>query len=486
MGGSIGCSTDVPPLGRSISSEVRVVDFKQLPVAVAVQAIATWIAKLAEDPQAASALESWPSHGRIDIYFDWTQPTTEAYRIPGKESCSASSSATTHRFAQARSKLDYSYHPRLYVARQILQDAILSRLQSCDSAEVGSSQRKPWIVFTAGAMGVGKSYAMLTLSRDKLFPLEDFVIVDPDKLKSELPEVKGYTEYDPPSAATKLHRESTMMADILFEHSLEARANILVDGSLRDVAWYTQLFDDIRQTHPAYQLGIIHISADRSTIIERAEARATASGRVVPMDLLNESMEQVPKSVEALSPLADVVAVIANDNNSPLQLRSLLVGGVHAVPSWAEFEKVWAEERSSSSVERSSSGPDSTEQQASWWSRFCCPKAQRRTMYTGQSHDLELYKKAIEVYQYRYPSVCSRCIVHANIEAGYVCSCCQCHKRWVVCAWRWIEKHFGGVLWRLGHYDQPPPAVYGLASVSHVSDRFESESDSDASSALSA
>ena len=36
---------------------------------------------------------------------------------------------------------------------------------------------RPWIVFTAGAMGVGKSYAMLSLHSEGLFPLDAFQAV---------------------------------------------------------------------------------------------------------------------------------------------------------------------------------------------------------------------------------------------------------------------------------------------------------------------
>ena len=94
-------------------------------------------------------------------------------------------------------------------------------------------------------MGVGKSHALLTLHNDGRFPLCAFQPIDPDKLKAELPEFKGYLLHDPESAATKLHRESTQMADVLMEHSLQRGAHVLVDGSLRDHAWHKLLFAQV-------------------------------------------------------------------------------------------------------------------------------------------------------------------------------------------------------------------------------------------------
>jgi hypothetical protein len=155
-------------------------------------------------------------------------------------------------------------------------------------------------------MGVGKSYVMLNLLEEGLFPLDSFTIIDPDKLKSELPEMKGYCDFDPETAATKLHRESTMMADVLFEHGLGMRKNLLIDGSLRDVNWYKELFVKLRREQPHCRIGIIHVVADRETIISRAHSRAKLSNRVVPMELLEESMAQVPKSVSTLAPLSDI------------------------------------------------------------------------------------------------------------------------------------------------------------------------------------
>ena len=78
-------------------------------------------------------------------------------------------------------------------------------------------------------MGAGKSHALLTLHGAGRFPLDAFVKVDPDMLKAELPEFKGYLAEDSASAATKLHRESTQMADVLFEHALIHGRDLLVE-----------------------------------------------------------------------------------------------------------------------------------------------------------------------------------------------------------------------------------------------------------------
>ena len=70
-------------------------------------------------------------------------------------------------FADIRAQLDMSYHGVYTLERQAMQDELIQRV-----IEVGASQPAPWITFTAGAMGAGKSRTMGWLSETGIFPLE--------------------------------------------------------------------------------------------------------------------------------------------------------------------------------------------------------------------------------------------------------------------------------------------------------------------------
>merc|ERR1711988_1518594 len=90
----------------------------------------------------------------------------------------------------------------------------------------------------------------------------------------------------------------------------------IFDGSLRDHKWYTTYFEMLRQQHPGIRIMILHIVADRDEVFKRAEERGQQTGRVVPRAVLEESMDQVPKSVQALAPFADVVCRVLNHSGS--------------------------------------------------------------------------------------------------------------------------------------------------------------------------
>jgi predicted kinase len=100
-------------------------------------------------------------------------------------------------YSHIRKTLDYSYHKNYTFERQKLQDAIINDM--LDSAfildadgKVGTVPTNPWIVFTAGAMGAGKSHVMNILVEKGRFPLRAFVIVDPDEIRRLLPEYHMY------------------------------------------------------------------------------------------------------------------------------------------------------------------------------------------------------------------------------------------------------------------------------------------------------
>jgi hypothetical protein len=66
------------------------------------------------------------------------------------------------------------------------------------------------------------------------------------------------------------------------------------------------------------------------------QQRAIATGRIVPRELLEEAMIQVPRSVQILSPLVDYYAEIDNPQTSDDVFLIKPEGS-----TWEEFKKQW-------------------------------------------------------------------------------------------------------------------------------------------------
>jgi hypothetical protein len=62
--------------------------------------------------------------------------------------------------------------------------------------------------------------------------------------------------------------------------------------------------------------------------------RALTTGRVVPVSLIQESLEQVPRSVKVLAPLVDYHAELHNFPDSDIEL-------VKKGETWDDFRSHW-------------------------------------------------------------------------------------------------------------------------------------------------
>ena len=393
------------------------------------------------DDQCATQKESWPPRNPA-ANFDWDQPSHEVYYDPSNDL-----EFHTSDFKEARQKLDYSYHRNPVQPRQELQDVILSRViqaakekvdndaagESKQETEITPNCRRPWMVFSAGTMAVGKGYVMSTLNDRGLFPLNDMVHIDPDMIKTELPEMTGYLDKDEESAATKVHRESTQMADILLEYALTCRYPTVVDGSLKDVEYYKSLMARIREEFPEYQLAILHVTASPDIIRARAKSRAEKTGRAIPTDLLEENIQQVPKSVAALAPYVDVTFTIANEDDQPIQLirkrcqkDDIQRGhGNDDQLGWKEFRETWSCNMDQCAEEREKM----IQQQLSAWCESQCPGICQFSTCWKDSKCLESSKNA---FTRAYPSACPRCTIGADLQCGicihdkHRCYCTEC------------------------------------------------------------
>lgn len=116
------------------------------------------------------------------------------------------------RYSHIRRSLDYTFHSNYTFERQKLHDAIITDLLNeafiyDRDGNYGTVAADPWIVFTAGAMGAGKSYTMRILVEKERFPLPAFVVVDPDEIRRLLPEFHMYVAENPELAGELTRKE---------------------------------------------------------------------------------------------------------------------------------------------------------------------------------------------------------------------------------------------------------------------------------------
>jgi hypothetical protein len=114
-------------------------------------------------------------------------------------------------------------------------------------------------------------------------------------------------------AGTMCHKESCFIQELCQEAALKRRQNTWVDGSLRDVEWFSKVFADIRQRYPHYRVGIIVVVAAEKTIRTRIEERRVRTGRGVPEHLLQASLSAPARAFLELAPLCDWLIRVDNE-----------------------------------------------------------------------------------------------------------------------------------------------------------------------------
>jgi len=257
--------------------------------------------------------------------YNFEVPTCVAYRHPDYivENARGTSAVTTYdasrhgsvhgEFASIRRALDYTWHTNYSLERQAWQDRVVRRAVPRSLRP----QERPWVVFTCGAMGSGKGHVMSWLSRHNAFPLDNLIRIDPDHFKIAMPEWNGYKRHSARHAGTLCHMESGFLQELAQEIAMRSGRHVWIDGSLGDSDWYASTFAQMRTRFPDYRLAIVYVRCSPEKVFERAERRGKETGRFIPRELLVESIESTRRAIEVLGPLADFVAKVNNDSDTP-------------------------------------------------------------------------------------------------------------------------------------------------------------------------
>lgn len=263
------------------------------------------------------AVETNGVHKDWENDFDWSRPTSDNYTSPHKRHPRPSDIDRRH--------LDLEYHGIYSESRCDMQDAMVSNMlkEAMARREIFASTHEefqlplPCAVFTAGALGSGKSFTVGWLADQGLMPaLASSVYINPDTIARALPEWNEYLRHHRVNGHEMCLKEAGLIAEVALWSALRNGLSVCVDSSLRDGEWHRQLFQTICREHPEHRLTLVHIDVDSEAalpvLIRRAEARAARSGREVPAEAIEKSVEFVPTSVSQVADAVDLYVRVHN------------------------------------------------------------------------------------------------------------------------------------------------------------------------------
>lgn len=135
-----------------------------------------------------------------------------------------------------------------------------------------------------------------------------FLVIDPDKIKSMLPEFAFGAGAGDKNIAGTVHYRSSEIAREILRRAKERGFNILWDGTGTNKELYTANARELRKLGYRTQLIAQHIPEQIG--VARASARADlplsmGGGRFVPLNFIQEAYSKVPRNFVPLAKLFD-------------------------------------------------------------------------------------------------------------------------------------------------------------------------------------
>lgn len=171
------------------------------------------------------------------------------------------------------------------------------------------ADKKPVALVMMGGTASGKS------SIDKGINEDDFVQVDPDAVKGDIPEYHEAVSANARDAAFMVHEESGYLAKKIRQRAIDERKNVLIDGTGKNLNDYQNTIDQLREK--GYEVTVMMPDLDVETAVARSAKRAERTGRYVPEAVIRDVYSKVPKNFEPIARKANNFFLFDNRGSKP-------------------------------------------------------------------------------------------------------------------------------------------------------------------------
>ena len=216
------------------------------------------------------------------------------------------------KYSYVREFLDLDYYNENYNnVRSQLHEKIVDK--HFNKTTIKTDKLK--IIFNSGAYGCGKSHILKLLQENNKINLNEYIFVNPDNLRDELPEYKELIKSDPWNAGKNTNKEVFYIGELIRYHAMLNGYNVIYDSSLKDKTWFLEHIKWLRERFPKAIIKIIHVKANWINVLERNLLRAEETKRCIPLRFIKEAYAMSIKSNEILKNYVDENIIIENDND---------------------------------------------------------------------------------------------------------------------------------------------------------------------------
>lgn len=176
---------------------------------------------------------------------------------------------------------------------------------------------KPIVIFMGGGTASGKSVLSRSLIQTFKDDKESLLVIDPDAIKSMLPEYKSLQERDPEKTASILHDESSDISEKLYASTLKDKVNIIFDGTMKNRGKYDRFIDIAKKE--GYTVSAVLADVPLEEAYRRENIRFEAEKRRVPPEIIKQSHSQVPVTFHHIKDKLDSFYVYDTSERHPSQ-----------------------------------------------------------------------------------------------------------------------------------------------------------------------
>jgi len=237
------------------------------------------------------------------------------------------------KYQEARKTLDYSYFSNFTPERQLWQDSVIRQYlekresTSSNSISKSDSRRKATAIYTSGVFGAGKGHVLRWLGSTGQIKLSDYVWIDPDRIRHQLPEMDAFIEQDRKQnrclAGNRSHLEATFLSLLLETICLQRGYSMIVDGSLQNYDWYSNWFQIVQNKY-GYTITLMQVQCSFELAVQRCYRRGMETGRALSFEHLVEVYHKSQQSFEQLQKRVPLSIVIDNNNTIPVIKRMFI------------------------------------------------------------------------------------------------------------------------------------------------------------------
>jgi predicted ABC-type ATPase len=177
-------------------------------------------------------------------------------------------------------------------------------------------------IFMAGGPASGKTSLLNSKFADSSGQVNGYVTIDPDSIKSALPEMQVGIALGIKAAAAISHEQSSRIAKELLKQAKSKGLNFIMDGTGANTSKYVREMEDARSK--GYKVDLLMQHVEEKVGVERAVGRADRIGRFVPRAFIEHAYKVLPNSWEALSSAADRATL--NDSEQNIELAAVISG----------------------------------------------------------------------------------------------------------------------------------------------------------------